>query len=755
VFGDYTDSDLRSDTPAELAANKKTESKQKEYGFDIGGPIIKDTLHFFLAYEDKNYVTPVAVTPGGSDNIAQYLPDSVKAQEGPTNEPFNEHLWFGKIDWELSDRDRVELSGKYRHETAISGVSGSVAASAAIDTINTDKRYDLRWQHSADSWYNELLATYENAFYNPTAANFGAGSVYTQPVENNPTILDVGPASPLATQNKGQKGPALQDDLTFNDIHWMGDHVVKMGFKVKSVKLTAQDAGDFNPQFSYDVTPDGTLSVPWQVLFPNPAPGTNPTAQTTDKQYGGYIQDDWSVNDKLTLNLGVRWDYEETPSYLNYVTPADVVAALNSPNNGTGAPAGQTYAQALALGGVNVNDYISNGHNRSQAKDNFAPRLGFSYDLFGDEAHVFHGGAGRAYDRDVYEVLQLEQTKASLSELTITFPNQFHSCSPGPNCIPFDPSYYDLATLQQLFLASTAGKEVDLINNNLKTPYSDQFSFGMRNKVGDWNTDATVTRILYKDGFVFTLGNRYPNGAFWESCGSNCISQPWGNGVPGFGSLIIGNNGVETRTSQLLLSAEKPYTKESGWSATFAYTYTNTKQNNDNGDLTDQYAFDEETIHQYPFLPSQAAKHRFVATGSVDGPWDMLYAMKLTLATPLPDNNLACYGGNGAPGVPFATGSLCTPVAAFPGGQRFGVGGKIWGYRSVDLQATKNFDLTAGLRAYLRIDALNVFNFKNYTAYNENWGANGIANPTPVVYNTAGNIDGVPRTLKLSVGLSW
>ncbi|HEX4480312.1 MAG TPA: carboxypeptidase-like regulatory domain-containing protein, partial [Rudaea sp.] len=53
VFGDYTDSDLRADTPAEIAANKKAQSKEKEYGFDIGGPIIKDSLHFYLAYEAK------------------------------------------------------------------------------------------------------------------------------------------------------------------------------------------------------------------------------------------------------------------------------------------------------------------------------------------------------------------------------------------------------------------------------------------------------------------------------------------------------------------------------------------------------------------------------------------------------------------------------------------------------------------------------------------------------------------------------
>jgi hypothetical protein len=235
------------------------------------------------------------------------------------------------------------------------------------------------------------------------------------------------------------------------------------------------------------------------------------------------------------------------------------------------------------------------------------------------------------------------------------------------------------------------------------------------------------------------------------------VSQPWGNGVPGFGSLIIGNNGVRTKTTQILLSAEKPYTKESGWAATVAYTYTNTKQNNDNNDLTDQYAFDQETINDYPFIRSQVAKHRLVATGSVDGPWDMLYSMKLTLATPIPDDANVCPGGNGAPNVPFPSGSLCTPGAFYPtGGQHFLAGGKIFGYRSIDLQATKNFDLTAGLSAYVRVDALNVFNYKNYTDYSENFGyPTGVIPPHPVSYNTTGNIDGVPRTLKLSVGFRW
>src|SRR5262249_35021372 len=229
---------------------------------------------------------------------------------------------------------------------------------------------------------------------------------------------------------------------------------------------------------------------------------------------------------------------EESPAYLNYVTPANVVAALNGPNPDPNAPPGQTYAQALALGGVNVNDYISNGHNRSAPKNEWQPRLGFSYDLNGDEQHVIFGGAGRAYDRDLFDYLQLEQTKQALSEFTYYFADPTGACHLGSTpCIAWDPKYLTgLDTLLPLAAASNVGKEVDLINNNLKAPYSDQFSIGMRNKVGDWNTSAAFVRILSYDGFAFTLGNRYPDGAFWHSCGANCASQPWGNGVPGFGA---------------------------------------------------------------------------------------------------------------------------------------------------------------------------------------------------------------------------
>ncbi|MFC5527658.1 TonB-dependent receptor domain-containing protein [Rhodanobacter ginsengisoli] len=745
VFGTYTNDSLRAKTPAEEAQNKKAKSHEKEYGFAVGGPIIQDKMHFFFTYEAKKFNTPITVVPGVT-GVTSLLPSDVAAQAGPSNLPFTEDLYFGKIDWEPTDRDRFELSGQVRKEDQYDNIGGVTAPPAGIDVINNDTRIALRWQHSGDAYFNELLYTHEKSYNNPTSLGSGDGAVYTYDPQQDATILITGAANALATQKKGQSGPALQDDLTFNDLEWHGDHVVKMGIKYKAVDLNAQDAGTSNAQFYYNVDASGSSATPYKAFFPNPVPGLSPVAKSSDKQLGMYIQDDWAVNDKLTLNLGVRWDYERNPSYLNYVTPANVVAALNGPNPDPNAPAGQTYAQALALGGINVNDYISTGHNRKAQKNEFQPRLGFSYDLNGDEQHVIFGGAGRAYDRDLYDYLQLEQTKASLPESTVYFqdPATGQCHNGGTPCFAWDPKYLNnLGNLQALLATTNAGQEVDAINNHLKAPYSDQFSLGMRNKVGDWNTSAAVARIVSHDGFVFTLGNRYPNGAFFQN-----NSQPWGNGVPGFGALIIGNNGIETRTTQLLLSAEKPYTKDSGWAATFAYTYTKATQNRD---INEHYSFDEATIHQYPFIDSNAAsKHRFVATGTIDIPWGITLSAKLTLATPIPHNDIACYGAT------YPTGSACTPIAATPGGNgKFLLGGKVFGYRDVDFQATKDFDIGYGMTLYGRFDLLNAFNFRNYTDVLVNWGSNGVLNSNPVVYNPTGNITFVPRTIKFTVGMKF
>jgi hypothetical protein len=141
----------------------------------------------------------------------------------------------------------------------------------------------------------------------------------------------------------------------------------------------------------------------------------------------------------------------------------------------------------------------------------------------------------------------------------------------------------------------------------------------------------------------------------------------------------------------------------------------------------------------------------------MDGPWGFVFGAKLTLATPIPDMNLACYG---LPAVGYDHGSVngggCQSVSIRPPGEgRFLVGGKVFGYRDLDLQATKNFKVWGNLNGYVRIDLLNAFNWDNYANYLENWGANGVMNRRAVVYNPVGDITGYPRTLKVTAGINF
>ena len=760
AFYRYTDEDMRAMTPSERRPGEdKVASQEKEYGFALGGPIVKDTMHFFLTYEAKRFDLPTTVVPDAAAVPgAAFLPADVAAQLGTESQHFEEDLFFGKIDWEPTDRDRFELSFQDRDENQ-EEFSGSTARSHGIVKENTDRRYALRWNHSGDWYYNEVLATHEDSFNNPLPITLGNGYIYTYPNgTSEATIVGVEGGSPLSAQTKGQKGWSIEDNLTLNAIDWHGEHTIKMGARYKDVDLYAADALDINPQFYYTMgTPAFTDATPYKAFFTKPVNGVGglaPSVKSSAEQIGLYIQDDWQVNDHLMLNLGLRWDYEKNPSYLDFVTPQNVIDALYSQDpNG---PAGQTYAQSLAAGGLNVNDYISNGNNRSAFKDAWQPRVGFSYDLNADEMHVIHGGAGRSYDRDLFDYLQLEVTKAALPQVTVNFQDPgTGACYRGAApCFGWDPALLTggVAGLQALVGdSSNAGTEVNMLNNKLKAPYSDQFSLGMSNQVGDWLTDVTVTRILSYDGFGFTLGNRYPNGHFWDTpqlCNPTSdpgVSQPWGCAIPGFGALIVGNNGIKTQTTQLLLSGQKPYTKESGWGASVAYTWTSARQTRD---INEHYAFDAATLEEYPWIKSNAVSHhRLVATANYDGFWGITFGGKLTLATPIPSNDQQC----GFPG--GVNQPVCLPAGFRPQGNgRFLIGGKIFGYRSVDLQATKDFKIAGDWKAYARLDIINVFNFDNFTNILYQTDASG---RKMAYYNEDGDIVGVPRQVKVEVGVRF
>ena len=76
VYGNYTDDSYRDMTPSEKAAGTKSSFTDKEYGFDLGGPLIQDKMHFFISNEVKRFDTPVAIVPGVTDTEDLLPPDA-------------------------------------------------------------------------------------------------------------------------------------------------------------------------------------------------------------------------------------------------------------------------------------------------------------------------------------------------------------------------------------------------------------------------------------------------------------------------------------------------------------------------------------------------------------------------------------------------------------------------------------------------------------------------------------------------------
>jgi outer membrane receptor protein involved in Fe transport len=651
-------------------------NRQIEGGFSIGGAIKPDTLHYFLAYDGKSLDKPRQLTAMNLDKYpgSPGLVPTIAGQQGSFKGQFKQHLLFGKISAEIDDRQRLDLSTTLRKETGYSVEGDRFSPTTAINNNNNTYRVDLTHEYTGDNWLNEARIGWESTKWNPQSDSTDPQVRFkyspTNAINNVQDIFFTG-GSPNA-QDRRQSGVYLKDDLSYTGL---AGHVIKGGVQFKAMKYdlsgtafrvptidTVLNVTTGQPYYNglvctgTNVNSNGLSSDQCNIRLAIPSASAN----FKNNQYGLYLQDDWKITRQLELNLGARWDYEDNMLNNNYATPADRVAALNGLDgrtvDGITAPAGQTYAQSLAKGGINIADFISTGNSRKAFKGAFAPRLGASYDVLGNKATVVYGGWGRSYDR--------RMANNALDELQ-------------KNATP------------------NAG-EIWLIKNDFKMPFADQLSLGVRQAVGMWNLDVAVSKIHAKNQFIWFAGNRDPNGGFGNS---NSVDPLWG-GPSGYGTLVLGDFVGQNKATSLFLSLEKPYTQASGWSMTVAYTYTDAKTtNNEWSDGIFDWTYGKST---YGFRPAKdAEKHRLVVGGLMDKlPWGMQLSGKLTVGDGQPRRVIDCHTG-------FSGANGC--VAVSRGSDTF---------KQLDLALAKNFKVYGG-ELQIRADVLNLFNTANWGYYDD------------------------------------
>ncbi|WP_255568085.1 TonB-dependent receptor domain-containing protein [Brevundimonas sp. PAMC22021] len=710
VFGQYRDeSFIAQDEFAERRGDEKADLEVRQYGAALGGPIIQDRLHFFVNYERKEEQRAAQV------NLGRQNPEYVSRFDeyiGTFATPFEEDLIFGKLSFQPADGHLIDLSVTYRDEADTTGVGGANTFERASGLRQTTKSGNLRYQWQGAGFLNEFAVDYRDYNYNPTAANFdlpGASyRIFEGPYDpfGGVAIVNIGGAN--SRQDITDEALTFRNDLTFTDVEFRGFHTIKVGAKFSKQTYNVEKEFGRNPQFFYDLNgvASGDDDVPYRVELGNEFP----TIDLTNNVYGLYIQDDWRITDKLELNLGLRWDYEDNFNNADYVTPQSVVTGLNQwiASTDGGKPAG--YAPSW----FNINDYIGSG-DREPFTDAFQPRFGFSYDIFGDRSTVIFGGAGRYYDR--------VQFNFAFDELAKPFDfsqNVFFSTTGRPagvadgtptDPVRWNPVYATTDGLDALLAGFPAKGEAFLLKNDFEPPRTDQFNLGVRQRVGEWQTEFTLAYGKTENEFTWQYLNR-------------CREPSYGNDDGGFGdnggfcspgaanpyrSYLVSDHNKEREFTALYVKLDKPYTADSGWGLNVAYTLSKAEQNGG----ADNFCFDCFSVESSPMRPSgNDERHRIVANGIIDLPLDFRLSGILTLGSGTPYD---VFDGRGSQ-------FYYRPNAGRPEREQFFLP-DAFAYRNLDLRLTKNFQVFDGQQVEVFVDAINVFNFSNFTGYDGGTGS--------------------------------
>jgi len=601
--------------------------------------------------------TGAGCTPGQPGNPVR---DTI-----PSNSTFKEDQFNTNLDIRLNDANR--LFGKFFYAT-------NRTNQALYDTFGDGNALQAPGWPAEEDIAQRLLSVGVSSVITPRLLNevrFGWSNIYGPGNPSQPiTSSQLGIESPLSSLFPGMPtlsftnmftlGPSpLGINYAATNTYSAGDmmtwtrgrHTIKFGGEYKRQELDAPyfdvfpNGELFYLGFSGNVFEDFLSGLSGLSVIGS---GTN-SIHNRANDFSAFFQDDWKVTSRLTLNLGLRYDYfgpttETDGHFVGFEPSSATTVPLAVPGLGLACPATLSTCGSVVTGGFvqagngnlpgipKVGDGLVNPDYK-----NFGPRLGFAYRVTNSDKVVLRGGYGVFYDRPNMRLYnsQLFNMPYEMLATALATPNENPFVQvPQPSAFPLNlsnatifpfggyPAILPVTLLGKTGPVATAtpvpatGIYPDL--KDWAIPYVQSFNMGVQwSFSNNWLLDV---------GYVGSEGRRFPRLYSFNQADSPALAGLYAVGslggplfpgfanltAPGLGSFLMESNS-ESNYNSLQVTVNKRLSK--GLQMLLSYTYSHSLDDYSGSNVSDISLIPGNMVNEQNYGSSDFdRRHRFVAS---------------------------------------------------------------------------------------------------------------------------------------------
>ena len=573
---------------------------QNQFGFTIGGPIVKDRLFFFTAYDQQIYrETKQQTRPASAalDSLRTFLSSAfggaLRNDFTPIARTNDGQVFLLKLDYRVNETNNFSLKYNFTNSRQVNGTFDVDSWGASANAVEKD------FSHAVSG---QLTSQLTNSVANEFRFQFARED---RPREYDAPTLPGGrdfPDTGMDFVNGFRIGRPFFIPVVYNDTriqllnnvtYATGNHLFKVGAEVNAVKSNQTFIGFANGRFIFSsvtgfinyanrgrnyvecsngssntagACPAGSsITGPVQLYLQQAGvggrtveqSGTQSLAQT---DIGVFIQDTWKPTSRLTVNYGLRWEAQQQPDPIT--DPATVFYAPLIGQSRT-TPAGTIR-------------FPSNGRIPSDFRM-FQPRFGFAWDVDGDGKSVLRASAGQYFARIAALNLasvrnnngSVGQTIFRNSALTgiLGAPPAYDQLLPAPSGTPFRP---DIFVIDQNFRnprtnSVTAGYEREIVKG---VSASVNYVFAKADR---------LTRFVNRNDAVFGDGT---NGPFTSALAG-------GNGI---GTLTTVESTARSQYNGVTLGLARRNARNNSFEINYTLSYDKSDDDNERDPFTFRYA---------------------------------------------------------------------------------------------------------------------------------------------------------------------